>query len=35
MAEAARQFEFVANDEQASDWPAPPALLAARSHLKT
>jgi hypothetical protein len=35
MAEAARQFEFVANDEQASDWArAAGAYWAARSHLK-
>ena len=35
MAEAARQFEFVANDETASDWArAAGAYWAARSHLK-
>ena len=35
MAEAARQFEFVANDEAASDWArAAGAYWAARSHLK-
>jgi len=35
MAEAARQFEFVANDEDASDWArAAGAFWAARSHLK-
>ncbi len=35
MAEAARQFEFVADDEQASDWArAAGAFWAARSYLK-
>jgi soluble lytic murein transglycosylase len=35
MAEAARQFEFVANDEQASDWArAAGAYWASRSYLK-